>query len=397
MEGRRRRRVVESHRIASAALRLAAVFAGVAIGWSAWVVIAGGSWWGPVHAALAGTVLLAISGTAQMFTVTWAAAPSPSHWLAVTQRWSVVVGVAAVLVGVEVGIEWLAGTGAAAILLGLVLLAISLVGAVRRSLLRRFDLSSRFYLLGIACGGLGVALGGLIATGLVSSGEVVAVHAHLNIVGLIGFTITGTLPTFLPTLARHRAVSGAEALAALVLAGLSALAIAAGLLWGPTSIATGVALAGLSMALVLAGALWRLGRQGAGTGGLAYAHVATGCVWLVVWSVVDAAGLALDGAGPVLSEWTGAAVVAGIGQVLAGSIAYLVPVLAGPPPRLGRNLARMARHPWLPLAAGNLAGVALVFGAGAAAVGSGLVWAADIGRRLAGLEWSGPADQEAAS
>ena len=380
-------RVAESHRIASAALRLAGVFALVAAGWSVAVAISGGSWWGPVHAALAGGVLLAISGIAQMFTITWAAAPAPSERLAVSQRWTLAVGVAAVLIGVDKDIHWLVIAGAASALLGLGLLATSLVGSVRRSLLRRFDLSSRFYLLAISCGVVGVTLGAMLGAGLVTDIDMVVVHAHLNLVGLIGFSITGSLPTFLPTLAHHRAVSGDEAIAGLWLAVAATLAMAAGVFFGPGSVGVGVGVSGLAMAVVLAGALLRLGWRGADLGGLAYLQVALGSGWLVVWALVDAVRLLDDGLVRVLNGWTGAAVVAGIGQVLAGSLAYLVPVLAGPAPRLGRNLGRMDSRRWLPLGAANVAGLALVVGEPAVAGAAGAIWFVDVAWRLTRLEW----------
>ncbi len=93
LEERRSRRVVESHEIASSSFRAAALFGLVAIVWAGWVLIRGGSWWGPLHAFLAGTVLLAISGATQMFTITWSAAPAPRAGLATGQRWAVAGGV----------------------------------------------------------------------------------------------------------------------------------------------------------------------------------------------------------------------------------------------------------------------------------------------------------------
>lgn len=387
MDRRRKQRVVESHRIASAALRLAGAFAVVAAGWAIVVAIGGGSWWGPVHSALAGAVLLAISGISQMFTITWAAAPAPERWLPVSQRWALAVGIAAVLVGVVRGIDWLVILGATLALVGLVLLATSLLGAVRRSLLRRFDLSSRFYFLAIACGVLGITLGAIVGAGLVTDLDMVVAHAHLNLVGLIGFTITGTLPTFLPTLAHHPTVSGDEAIAALWLAVAAAIAMAAGVFFGPGSVGVGVGVSGIAMAVILIGAVYRLGWRGADLGGLAYLQVVLGCAWLVVWAVVDAMRLLDEGLVRVLDAWTSAAVVAGIAQVMVGALAYLLPVLAGPAPRLGRNLARMDTRRWVPLGAANLAGIAFVVGAPAVAGAAGAVWFVDVAWRLTRLEW----------
>ena len=46
-------------------------------------------------------------------------------------------------------------------------------------------------------------------------------------------------------------------------------------------------------------------------------------------------------------------------------------------------------HPWLPLLAANVGGVALVAGAEQVAVVSIAVWVLDFGLRLARFEWGG--------
>lgn len=86
------------------------------------------------------------------------------------------------------------------------------------------------------------------------------------------------------------------------------------------------------------------------------------------------------------SGWTAAAVLAGVGQVLAGSLAYLVPVLAGPP--LGDNLRRLTAHGWIPLATANLAGMALVARLAPAALVLIGVWLTDFARRLVSIALS---------
>jgi hypothetical protein len=57
------------------------------------------------------------------------------------------------------------------------------------------------------------------------------------------------------------------------------------------------------------------------------------------------------------SGWTGVVVLAGGGQVLAGSLAYLVPVLRGHPFVTNREI--METRPWLPLVTLNAAGLGL--------------------------------------
>jgi hypothetical protein len=60
--------------------------------------------------------------------------------------------------------------------------------------------SARFYLLAFGAGVVGVALGAFLGTG--TSGLEFQTHrlvySHLNLVGLVGFSIIGTIPTFPP-------------------------------------------------------------------------------------------------------------------------------------------------------------------------------------------------------
>lgn len=377
-------RVQRSHTIARLAFRLAAVFGVVAGVWAIVVLIRGGSWWGPLHSFVAGTVLAAISGASQMFTITWSAAAPPSPTLTALQRWLLGGGVALVLAGVGAGITPLVWPGAAAVVAALVLLGWSLAGTIRRSLLRRFDLSARFYLLAILAGVVGVTLGAIL--GSESAGDrfisMRLVHSHLNLVGLLGLIIVGTLPTFLPTVAHHRAVSGREAIAAWWMAMAGTAAMLAGLWWGPGPVGAGTLAIGAAASLILGGVLIRLWTKGRRR--LPFLQVAAGTVWLILWTVVDGSRLLADQVVP-WSKWTAVAVVAGVGQVLAGSLAYLLPVLAGPP--LEPNASRMTARPALPLLFVNAAGVAGSLGATRVLAGLVLIWLVDFGLRLVTLSF----------
>ncbi len=383
MGSRRRNRVIESHTIARSAFRLGGIFAVVAVGWGVFVLVTGGSWWGPIHAFLVGTVLLAISGAAQMFTITWASAPAPSRALATFQRWAVAGGAALVLVGVGARIDLLTWIGAVAVVAGLVALTASIVGAVRRSLLRRFDLSARFYVAAFASGVVGVTLGAIL--GSASAGSRIVgirlVHSHLNLLGLVGLTIIGTLPTFLPTTAHHRAVSGREAIVAWWLGLAGVLAIASGLWAPPELIGLGNLLVAAAAASITGGILFRLWRKGASR--LPFIQVSAGVTWLILWAVVDGIGILQSGTSPVFGGWAGAAVLAGVGQVLAGSLAYIVPVLLGPP--LEPTSTILTGRRWVPLSLANLAGLALAAGWPPIAVGAVGLWTVDILARVASL------------
>jgi len=373
-----------------AAFVVAGGFALLGAGWSPVVAWQGGPWWGPLHAFLAGSVLAAISGATQMFTITWSNAPPPPRRLPVLQGASLLAGVVLVLAGVPSHTAVLVWTGGAAVAIALLLLAVSLLQTIRRSLLRRFDLSIRFYLLALACGVVGVTLGTLLGTGtipLAAYDRVRLVHFHLNLVGLVGFTILGTLPTLLPTFAHHRMVGGREILAAWWVCLAAAMGIAAGLVAPPAVVGAGTLLAAVALATILGGIVGRLGVRGIDET-LPYLHVVAGVGWLGIWAVADGVSLVAGTPFGPLSGWILAAVVAGVGQVLLGSIAYLGPVVLGPP--IAANLRRMGHAPALPLAAANLAGVFLVAGIPEGAWLAGGVWFVDVLRRVATLRRPAP-------
>lgn len=117
--------------------------------------------------------------------------------------------------------------------------------------------------------------------------------------------------------------------------------------------------------------------------GPSYLQVIVGVAWLVAWAIVDAYGLITDAPLGRFSHWTAAAVVVGVMQIIVGSVAYLVPVLVGPP--IGANLSRMQSAPWIPLVLANLGGIALVAGLPEAALVLLVLWAIDIIRRLVTL------------
>lgn len=380
-------RVHRSHTIARLAFRLSGMFGVVAGIWAIVVLIRGGSWWGPLHSFVAGAVLAAISGASQMFTITWSAASPPPPAVTSAQRRVLGSGVALVLFGVGADIDALIWTGAGAVVAALVLLGWSLTSTIGRSLLRRFDLSARFYLLALAAGVVGVTLGAMLGSGAAGDSfeSMRLVHSHLNLVGMVGLTIVGTLPTFLPTVAHHRAVSGREAVVAWWMAMAGAAAMSAGLWWGAPPVGAGTLAMGMSAALILGGILARLWDRGRSR--LPFLQVAAGTAWLILWTAVDGVRLLGDQTPIPWSRWTAVAVVAGVGQVLLGSLAYLLPVLAGPP--LEPNAGRMTAQPALPLVLANAAGLAGALGATAVLTVCAGLWLADFARRLAVISKKG--------
>lgn len=380
-KGKPQARVVASHTIARRAMITAGVFMAAAVVWAVVTLVSERTWWwGPLHAFLAGGVLLAISGASQMFTITWATATPPPAWMSISQRWLVTVGTACVLVGFPNGWVPLLWVGAAGVVAGLVLLAVSIAGTVRRSLLRRFDLSARFYVLAFTSGVLGVTVGGWIGSGAAAGAfaHLRLVHIHLNLVGLVGLTIIGTLPTFLPTVSHHRAVSGREAMAAWWVAVAAVVCFAAGVVAPARILGVGSLLIAAAGTLITTGIVVRLPAKARRKA--SYQQLVLGMVWLVVWAVVDAIGLFAGTPLVPFAAWTMAAVVAGVGQILFGSLAYIVPVLRGPP--TARASRVMARWSWIQVASVNLAGIGLVAGVSVLAVAAGTVWVVDFAVRM---------------
>lgn len=346
--------------------------------------------WLPLHLFLVGALLLAISGATQLFAVTWAAGrPAPGRLVRV-QRLLLAAGAAGLAAGRELDVPaWLLVLPGAAVTAALALLAAALRGIVRRAVQRRFDITLRWYLLGLAAGGAGTALGVALAAGVVhgeAAGRVRDAHAVINVLGLVGLVIAGTLPFFVATQAKMRMSPQARPERQVAVAGI----LVAGLVvavWGLLAGRPGVAAAGLlgyaAGQAALAALLPRPGRRQLRWAGPRLLQLGSGLVWWTA-SVVAMAASLLRG-GPVLpAPALIALVVGGYGQILAASLAYLGPVLrGGGHERLAAGFAVTAS--WPGLVAGNAAVVALAAGE----TGTGgvllLVWGLDAAVRTGRL------------
>jgi len=116
---------------------------------------------------------------------------------------------------------------------------------------------------------------------------------------------------------------------------------------------------------------------------LPFLHVVFGVAWLAMWTGVDGVALVTGNPLPFFSGWTAAAIVAGIGQVLVGSVTYLAPVVMGTP--VSANLRRVGRVPALPVALLNMTGIFLVLDLPTAASVTGAAWLIDLIGRLSSI------------
>jgi len=389
-------RVVRTQAQTRPTLRLALAFlAGAAL-----AAGSGVARWLPLHLFLAGGVVLAISGVSLMLTVTWSAAPAPGdRWVAL-QRVLVAGGAAGVAVGrhSQLGVA-VVGTAGVAYLAGLLLLAGLLVVTVRRGVERRFDPAVAAYLTAIAFGTTGVLLGARMAV-VTPSATMRGAHVTLNVLGMIGLVVGGTLPYFASTVARSRmaAHAGPRRLAlSLCLQAATLLLAVVGLWTGHRTIAA-AGLGGYALGvLAVLETLPRPTRRHWRWAGPRIVALWAGGLW---WAVAVAVSAVDVGTGRVVfgGRWLLVCVVAGYGQVLWGSLAYLLPVLrGGGHERLAEGFA--STRSWLGLAAVNAAGLSaaaampppVTWTAIAVWVLDTAWWVARVGTRRADRPLSGPA------
>lgn len=371
-------RVAAVHRQARPTLVLAALFA-VAAGLAAPLPSRTGAWL-PVHLFLVGAVVLAISAATQLLAVTWGAAPAPPGRAVATQRALMATGAAGLALAREVDAPTsVLATAGLAVIAGLALLAVLLWRIQRTAVQDRFAPVVHHYLVALAFGLVGSALGILLAAGAapVSADRLRATHLTLNLLGFVGVVVAGTVPSFAATTAKMRVSPRATAIrqrAQLVVLSTATTAAAVGALTGSRP-ATGLGLAFYAVGLVgVVTLLPRLGAKQLRWAGPRLLQVVAGVIWLVATSAVAAAD------GWLSSRAVLVMVVGGYGQIVAGALAYLGPVLrGGGHERLAQGF-RVTRS-WLGLGAGMVAAVAAALAARELLGVAVAVWVADTGVR----------------
>jgi nitrite reductase (NO-forming) len=345
--------------------------------------------WLPLHLFLAGSLLLAISASTQLFAVTWAAGPAPRDRVATTQRWLLAAGVALLATARE--LRWpspLVGLGGSGILAALLVHAGSLWAIVTRAVQPRFDVALRTYLAAIAAGLVGGGLG--IAMAVTESGAVSArmraTHVALNLLGLIGLVIIGSLPFFAATQLRVkiavRASAGAQS-GLLVWQASAVTATAIGLL-APFPALAAVGFGAYAIGLVrLATLLPGLGVKQLRWAGPRVLQLAAGLGWWILVTAFAAVEAAHGRAGFTETSLR-VLVVGGYAQILTGSLAYLAPVLRGGGHEQLAAGFRVTRS-WIGLVCANVASVAIVLAASRLAVAAIMLWVLDAMVRAARL------------
>ena len=340
--------------------------------------------WVPVHLFAAGAMVGAIGGVTSLFTVSWSAAPAPRPSTMWWQR--ILCAVGAVGVVSARTLQWpdaLLWGSAALFVAGLVALGVVLVGTVRRGVKRRFDTAVGWYVAAIAAGIAAALAGSSYATVGTEIGQRSA-HVVLNLLGFVGLIIAGTLPTFIATLGRTKQSPRSTDVALRALLGVQGAAVATaavGYLLDQDAVASvGLAAYGGGLAF-LATRLPFPTRRSLTWAGPRLVALWAGMAWWLV-AVVATAAITARGDLPFVDDWSLVLVVAAYGQILWGSLAYLLPVLrAGGHVLLSQGFAALWSWPGLVMV--NAAGLAWVAQAPEVARVAVAVWLVDSGSRVA--------------
>jgi nitrite reductase (NO-forming) len=335
--------------------------------------------WVALHLLLVGGILGAISAASQLFAVTWSSSPAPPRSAVTAQRWLLAGGAVVLVVGRHRGAPTVVtAAGGSAVVLALALLAWILWWIRGRAVTDRFAPAIDAYLLALAVGVVGTGIGvGMVAGGIATASSARDAHIALNLFGLVGLVVAGTLPTFVATQVRAKVsprATSARVRATAAALGAATLMAAGGLL----AEARAVAATGFVAYALVAASTFRtlpmLGpkqRSWAGPRLLqlltAMAWWAAAAVWAALWSL-----------GRVGEErlWLLLGVAA-YAQLVVGSLAYLGPIIRGRDHEAQPRAFRITRS-WFSLAAGNALALALVVGWWPGAAICAAAWGLDL-------------------
>ena len=375
-------RVVEVHAQTRRGLLIAtglAAAAGASVG-------AGTGWWLPLHLFVVGGLLSAISAVTQMLAVTWSAAPAPHPIIAGAQRWAIAVGAVAVVVGRETDRTWLFVTGGITVVTALLALGGILVWVRCRAVTDRFVPAIEAYVAAVVAGATGMSIGVMLGAGGAGTHYLGLRGAHLtlNVFGLVGLVIAGTLPYFSATQARSRmsprATPDTMRVTFAVLTAATATTATGHLIERSGVVAAGLITYVLGL-LAIAAMLPISSRSRLRWAGARLVQLAIGIGWWTAMTVTLAlAEIRETDDRPILQ----ALVIGGFAQILVASLAYLGPVLrGGGHQRLTAGFA--ITRSWVSLAAGNTAAVAALLGNGPTLAVALAIWLADIAIRAGRL------------
>jgi hypothetical protein len=343
-------------------------------------------WWLPLHLFLVGGLLSAISATTQMLAVTWSAAPAPRPLVAAAQRWALVSGTLALVTGRETERTWMFVAGGTTVVAAMLGLAMMLTQIRRQAITPRFAPAIETYVAATVSGAVGMSIGILLGTGRAGERAVELRDAHLvlNVFGLIGLVIAGTLPFFAATQVRSkmspRATPSAMRLTFAAVVAAITVAATGHLMARPSVVAGGLITYVLGL-LAIAVMLPIYARSRLRWAGPRVVQLAAGLVWWEAMTIALAVATIRKADDRAILQ---ALVIGGFAQILVASLAYLGPVLRGGGHRRLTGGFAITRS-WVSLAAGNTAAVAAFVGHSQALAAALAIWLIDIAIRAGRL------------
>ncbi|HSP29216.1 MAG TPA: hypothetical protein VLN74_11755 [Ilumatobacteraceae bacterium] len=377
-------RVADVHGQTRRGLLVAAAFTASAV--VAGIARVGAGWWLPLHLFVVGGLLSAISATTQMLAVSWSAAPAPRRLVAGSQRLALAAGAIALVVGRETDRTWMFVAGGVTVVASMLALASILLRIRREAVTPRFAPAIEAYVAAVVAGATGMSIGIVLGTGRAGRSfvELRDVHLVLNVFGLVGLVIAGTLPYFVATQVRSKMSPRATPTAMRFT--FAALALAtAGAATGHLIDRPGVAAGGLITyafgLLVIAATLPMYARRRLRWAGARLVQLAAGIAWWAAMTVALALATVRETDDRAILY---ALVIGGFAQILVGSLAYLGPVLrGGGHERLTAGFA--VTRSWVSLGAGNAAALAALVGHGTTLAAALAIWLTDIAIRAGRL------------
>jgi nitrite reductase (NO-forming) len=377
-------RVVQVHAQTRRGLVMMAAFVAAAV--VAGVVSIGDGWWLPLHLFVVGALLTAISAVTQMLAVTWSAAPATRPAVAATQRWLLAAGTIALVGGRETGRTWLFIAGGVAVVVAMLCLAAILIRIRHDAVTARFAPAIEAYVAAVVTGAIGMTIGILLGAGRAGANavELRDVHLTLNVFGLIGLVVAGTLPFFSATQVRTkmspRATPTSMRTTSAVLAVATTVTAVGHLAARPSVVAVG--LTAYALGLLAIGAMLPIyARRRLSWAGPRVVQLVAGLAWWVAMTAALAVTSIREANDRAVLQ---ALVIGGLAQILVASLAYLGPVLrGGGHRRLSAGFA--ITRSWTSLVAGNTAALAALVGSGRALAVALTVWLADIALRVGRL------------
>ncbi|BEL03078.1 hypothetical protein Q0Z83_012690 [Actinoplanes sichuanensis] len=297
--------------------------------------------WLAIHLLLLGAATNAILIWSAHFTAAVLRAPAPPHRRAEAIRLALLNGgILLILTGGARGVA-----GAVLVFAAIAAHLHRLVTQLRKALPSRFAVTVHYYAAATIALLTGIPAGGwMLVTDDDLRPRLILFHAHVNLLGWIMLTVLGTLLTFWPTVLRTRmdpkAVAAARTALPTAIIGIAALAVGVLAGWPPVAVAGLVVFVAAVVIALLPAA--RAARTRPPESFAAWS-IAAGAGWLLIALAVDAHNLLTgsDNFANVLVPLLAGAV----GQILLGSLAYLLPMaLGGGPSRARERVAALDRH-----------------------------------------------------